>query len=176
MNLERKHLSLILLIALILVLIGPVLFPSWRLNFFAPFLIVLYYQKSYLACLWASFFCGLILDLLSADTRFGIHALEYCLTTAILYGQRRNFFSDSLVTLPLMTFFFSVVATVIEWVASYIFGNEIGVTWQWMVTDLLYMPAWDAACAFLLFILPVFIFGKPPRRGKDYFLDRSESI
>lgn len=169
MNLRNKNLFLAFLITFLLTLFQPALFPFLRLMFFVPFLIILFYQKSYLTCLWISFGCGLILDLLSSKTHFGLFALNYTLTTWILYERRRNFFGDNLSTLPIMTFFFSVITTVIQYGLMYMFENNFHLSFKWIVSDLLVMPLADSTYAFILFILPSFILGKTPRRGSDYF-------
>lgn len=170
MNIDRKSLLAAFLISLLFILSFPVLFPGLRLTFFAPFLIILYYQKSYTTCLWGSLFCGVILDLLTSQMHFGMQSVNYCLTTSFLYWQKRNFFADSLSTMPLMTFFFSIISTIIHLILMYFLEKEFIISLQWAFTDLIAMPFFDATYAFLLFILPFALFGKRPRRGKDYFL------
>ena len=169
LNLDHKNIPLLLIFTLFAVLAGPVLLPSWHIMFFAPFLVVLYYQKSYINCLWCSLLAGLLLDLLAAPMRLGLYAVCYCLATGLLYNQKRHFFADSLSTLPLMTFFFSVVATSIEFGWVFMFEMPISFSWRWFLTDLVYLPSLDAAYAFGVFILPAVLFGKPRRLGKDYF-------
>lgn len=172
-SLELKNISFALLITLIATLFVPTVFPSARLLFFAPFLIILIYQKSFLACLWNSLLCGFILDLLSSNPLMGLYAVSFCLTTGLMYGQRRNFFSDSLSTLPLMTYFFSCLSTLLQLALLYIFGQLTAISWEWTLTDLIYLPALDALYAFCIFILPAVVFGRPQRRGRDYFIRTS---
>lgn len=93
-NLDRKRLDITFGICLLFALGLPVLFPLTRLTFFAPFLIIAYYKASLKKCLWVALLCGVIVDLLSSYTRFGLYSVDYCLTTALLYPQRRNFFAD----------------------------------------------------------------------------------
>ncbi len=170
MNLERKHIGAALIITLIPIVCFPVLFPSLRLIFFAPFLIILYYNKSYTTCLWAALACGLVMDILSSTMRLGLYGIDYCLTTWLLYSQRRHFFADNLSTLPIMTFFFSVLSTLIQLFLTNIFEQGISISWNWAATDLIYMPAIDAFYAFIVFILPSVLFGRRQLRGKDYFI------
>lgn len=170
MNLEQKHLSFVVLITLFALFCFPVLFPNWRLTAFAPLLVILYYQKSYLTCLWCSILCGALIDLLSAHTQFGLNAVNYGLTTFLLYDQRRNFFADSISTLPIMTFFFASISTFFQFALIYTFERENVFSWNWILTDLIYMPAIDSAFATCCFILPSLFFGKRQRRGKDYFI------
>lgn len=169
MNIDRKSLRFAFIFTLLATLLMPAIFPAARLTFFVPFLVILFYQKELSSCLWVALLCGFIIDLLSSHTLIGIHALNFCLTTWILYGQKRHFFADSITTLPMMTFFFSIMSTLIQLPLYYIFEGKMALSWSWALTDLLIMPAADAAFAFAIFILPAFALGKRPRRGSDYF-------
>lgn len=171
LNLNQKNVLGAFLFSLFLTLCFPVLFPTYHLIFFSPFLIILFYQSSYLACLWSALLCGIIIDLLSSDMRLGLYGIIFCLTTALLYNQKRNFFADSLSTLPIMTYLFSLIFTIIQALSLYILEKESILSWKWILTDLVFMPGLDALYAFIVFILPAIFFGKMPRRGKDYFRD-----
>lgn len=175
-TLEDKKISIAFGITLIATLCSPVVFSGWRLMFFAPFLIILYYKKSFLTCLWSSCFCGLLLDVLSAHTHLGLYAMNYTVTTGLLYNQRRHFFADSISTLPLMTLFFSLLSTMIQWGLMYAFEQRVFFSWQWVLTDLIYMPVLDALYAFICFVLPSWIFSRSPRRGKDYFSSKRSPL
>ncbi|MEI8365261.1 MAG: rod shape-determining protein MreD [Parachlamydiaceae bacterium] len=168
-NLNSKALKWAFVFCLLLTLTIPALYPSLRLLFFSPFLVIAIYQKPLSTCLWYAFICGLILDLLSSSPRLGIHALNFCLTLAILYPQQRNFFADNLSTLPLMTFFFSTLSTAILATLMYTIEMHNIFSVRWAYTDLMLMSAADAAYAFIAFILPPLFFGKQRRSGKDYF-------
>lgn len=153
MNLRDKNLLLSFLAMFIFSLIGMT-FSSIHLNFFAPFLIICYYQKSYPKALQYSILSGCIIDLFSSPLRFGIHALNYSLTTACIYHQKRNLFADNLTTLPLMTFLFSFVSTIIQVILLFIFATPIALSFTFIFSDLLFMPAMDALFSFCWFILP----------------------
>jgi len=172
LNLDQKRLDITFIFCLALTIIFPLLVPSIRLTFFAPFLIMACYKKKLQNCLWMAFICGLILDLLSSNARLGIHAFNYCLTLMVLYPQKRNFFADSLSTLPIMTFLFSTISTFFMVIVLYSLEMINMLSWQWIATDLLLMPAADAIYAFCCFIAPALLFGRPRRRGKDYFLSQ----
>lgn len=132
--------------------------PLFRLSFFAPFLIITYYQKSYLGSLKSSFFCGVILDLLSSPLRFGVWTLNFLTTTTLLYPQKRNFFADSMMTLPLLVFFFSVVSTLVQLFLLFIFSKPFPISLPWIFTDLIFMPLLDSLFSFFWFIVPHFFF------------------
>jgi rod shape-determining protein MreD len=114
--------------------------------------------------------CGLILDLLASHTPFGMHALNFTLTSFFLYRIKQNFFEDSLATLSIMTFFFSVVSTGIQLIQFYLIGKGLILTFDWFVSDLIIMPAFDALYALISFTLPALFFSKPQKHGTDYFL------
>ncbi|MFQ5728737.1 MAG: mreD [Waddliaceae bacterium] len=170
MNLQKKNLLFAFLGTLLFTLFVPVILPALKLLFFVPFLVILFYRKPLITCLWGSLICGLILDMLSSHSRLGLYAMNFTLTTWILYGRRRHFFADNASTLPIMTFFFSVVSTIIQGILLNTFEGHFQMSWEWLFSDLAVMPLLDASYAFLIFILPYLLFGKPGRKGKDYFL------
>lgn len=43
---------------------------------------------------------------------------------------------------------------------------------SWIFADMIVLPSADAIFAFTVFIVPSYLFGKPQRRGKDYFMQR----
>lgn len=140
-------------IALICALFGPVFFPRLHLFYFAPYLVFCVYRYSRLGLFWRASLCGIILDLLSSTTHFGLSSLNYCFVAWILYGQKRNFFEDKLSTLPLMTFVFSTLSTGFSVLLALLFGNSHPLSWQWVASDLFGMSLADSLYA-LLFSLP----------------------
>lgn len=138
-------------LALFSALFGTLLLPSLRLIAFAPFLSLAYMRTSLLASLWLSFLSGLIIDLLSAELRFGTYALNYSLTTLILYNQKRHFFEDKPLSLPLFTLFFSLISTLLQLILL----KEVSFTWKLALTDLCVMPLCDALYALFWFTIPL---------------------
>ncbi len=169
-NLAYKGLKPTFLISLLFTLFSPILLPSARLMFFAPFLIVTFYQRPLKICLLWALFLGLLIDLLSSYHRFGITAFNYVLCAFILYPQKRHFFADRLSTLPLMTFCFSTLSLFVHYLIQQAFEKPLPFSWHWMATDAIIMPLFDAANAFIFYIAPAVLIGGRPRRGKDYFL------
>lgn len=163
-NLVQKRLDLLLLVTLFFTL-----FSATRLLFFPSYLICSFYQRPLIGCLLRAMALGLLLDLLSSDSRFGITALNYFLCTLLLYPQKRHFFSDRLSTLPIMTFFFATLSAVLHYLIQLSLEKPVPLTLGLIGTDLLLMPLFDALTAFLLFIAPPLLLGKRVRKGKDYF-------
>lgn len=143
-----------LMTLLAFVLIPPV-FPSVKIYFFIPFLILCYYQSSFVSCMWMSIACGTLVDSLSVHSFFGLNALVYCITTLLLYSQRTHFFSDRLSTLPLMTALFSVIATLLLMFSAVILEGKQLLSWHLIYTDLIFMPCCDAIYASICFVLPL---------------------
>lgn len=169
MNLRTKNLKFVLLASVFFALFLPTFFPFFHLPYFAPFLVIACYQRPLITCLWFSLLCGLLIDLLSDGNRLGFYAMNYSLTILILYPQRKNLFSDSLTTLPLMVFFFSFFSTFLEISFLYSMGKLPFLSWRWVVTDLLLLPVLDGLSAFIVFVLPSILFGTSLRKSSDYF-------
>lgn len=108
--------------------------------------------------MWIAFSCGLWLDLFSSETRLGFFAFTYTLTTLLLYRLRWNFFADHLSTLPIMSGLFSCTSTLIEVITLSLAEKELLLSWPWVFTDLLILPALDGIYGFAIFILPEILF------------------
>ena len=135
-------------------MILPVFFSSLHLLYFAPFLIASFYQCSLKSCLWWALICGSMIDLLSSQTRLGTYAFNYCLTTICLYRYKFLFFEDRLSTLPIMTFCFACVATLIQATLFSFIGIPFPFSWKWMISDLFLSPFQNLMYAGLAFSLP----------------------
>ncbi len=158
MSLKNKSLICAFIAMLFFTLFSYLFSPLHRLMFFAPFLILVYYQKPYAKALQYSFFAGLIIDIFSSPARFGLHALNYTLTTALIYHQRRNLFNDNLMTMPIMTYLFSSLSTVIELILLYIFLKPVAFSFSFILSDLIFMPFFDACFSFCWFVIPSLLF------------------
>jgi rod shape-determining protein MreD len=132
----------------------PFVFSSFQFLFFAPFLVQSFYRCPLHRCLWWALASGFIIDLLSSQTLLGTYAINYCLTTLCLYRYRFYFFEDRLSTLPIMTFSFVCVSTVIHAIIFYIIGKPFVPSWEWVGSDLVMNPLQNALYAGLAFTLP----------------------
>lgn len=149
-------------------------FPWLHLCPFAPFLVMAYYSRSFLNCLWLSLCCGLFMDLLAAERHLGIYALTYYLTTLILFTQRRFFFEDKFSTLPLMTALFSAISTTVLVITLYFMGNGVPFSWGWVVRDLVLMSVLDGLYAFTCFQLPMLLWKRRPQRKEELAVKRPQ--
>lgn len=148
----------------------PGFLPAWKLSFFVPFLIITLYKRPFATCLGYAFFCGFLMDIVSDYHHLGIYTLNYCATCAILFPQKRHFFKDSATTIPLMTFLFVLLSTLIQLFLIYSFEKGIPLSWSWVGTDLILMPLFDSLYAYLLFTLPNFFM--PIAAKREYFLKK----
>ncbi len=164
MNLTHKNLRYCFFGALLWTLFHP-----FNLMLLPAFIVISIYQRPLINCLWYACLCGLLIDLLQSDMRFGLHALAYTGATLLLYKQKRNFFADHLTTLPVMTFFFTAATSAAVGFFVKFTGKEILLSWQWIATDLLLLPFFDGVLAFCCYVLPFFLMGNKPRKGEDYF-------
>lgn len=172
MNLYRKRLDIAFFIGLFCTLFIPSSFPSAQLLYFTPFLIILYYKKTFLISLWGSLFCGLIIDLLSSESRLGLYAINYMLATTLIYQLRHNFFPDSVITLPVLTLFFAIVSTILEVIIMIVFDHPLTLHGHWIFNNIIILPVLNAIYAFAVFVLPSLLFSKKQLRGTDYFASR----
>jgi hypothetical protein len=145
--------------ALLPTLIFPVLVPKLRLTTFAPFLVLVLYQKTLVNSLWWALAIGCLLDLLSGYPRMGLLPLTYCLTIAALTFVKPYFFIEKFSTLPLMTMLFALLSTLILFALMTLFGQALQVTWRWIATDLLFFPLLDGLYGLVWFA------AKWPRRN-----------
>ena len=168
-NLAKKNLLITFVLCLCFFLFVPLFLPKWKLFYFSPFLVTLFYQKSKIVSLFGALFCGLLVDLFSTQAATPLFAINYCLTVLFLYDRRQHFFGDSFSTLPIMVVLFGVLTTLIHAVLQSAFYKSPFFSFEWFAVDVLFLPFLDAAYAFVVFVLPALLFGKPQRRGREYF-------
>ncbi|MGA8164704.1 MAG: rod shape-determining protein MreD [Waddliaceae bacterium] len=168
MNLQQKNLPMTFLSMLVLTLLMPALAPGVPISCFIPFLVIAMYKKPQISCLWYSLLCGLILDLLSSRIPLGICATNFTASTWVLYRQKQNFFADNLATLPLVTALFSIISTFFQFVLLSLCEKTL--FFHQSLQGFFMVPFLNATFSFAYFILPFVLFGKPMRKGSDYFL------
>jgi rod shape-determining protein MreD len=137
---------------------GTVFLPQIHLIAFSTFLALLYNKANFVKSLWIASLCGLAIDLLSSEFRFGIHALNYCLTTLLLYRQKRHFVEDRSLALSLFTVIISVASTLLQFFLISIFDRALPLSGKLIITDFMIMPLADAVYAFLWFTCPMKLF------------------
>ncbi len=142
-------------LSLLPTLLGPIFFPLIKLTYFAPFLIILMYKKKNAGLFAFTLVAGFIIDLLSAHTPFGFWIINYGMTLWVLLFFKPFFFEDKLLTLPLLTIFFSQISTFLYVVAMNFFFLKVQISFGWILTDLIVYPMLDGIFALLAFHIPL---------------------
>lgn len=150
----------------------PMLFPLWHILYFAPFIIVTFYRSTLNGSLWWSLLCGFIIDLYSADTRMGTYALNYCLTTFVLFQYKMHLFEKKFYTLFMMTFCFTILSTIVQTVIFLIIGKLFSLSLYWAVNDLIILPFQAGIYAVIAFAIPLHFIAQLKRRFALYRLTK----
>jgi rod shape-determining protein MreD len=159
-----------------LAMLLPLFFPFLHLLYFAPFLILCFNRCSLMGCLWWALICGLVVDLFSSETRLGTYAINYCLTTLCLYRYRFHFFEDGFSTLPVLSFGFTCIFTLIQVAIFYLIDKPITLTVEWLINDLIFFPTQAAIYSILAFSLPAWVLALMKRRFYLFRLARRRRI
>lgn len=143
------------LLALFMTLFGTIFFPSIRLATFSPFLAISYTRISFVKTLWIALGCGLIIDLLSTRQHFGLYALNFVITSAVVYPQRRHFFEDKATALSFFTAIIAAFSTTLQLLLAHLFDRGMVVPWTTFLSDIIGMSILDGIYAFLWFTCPM---------------------
>ena len=148
-----------------LTLLATLYFPQLGASLFPPFLVYTFYRNPKMTALGWSVTAGLIPDLLSPHTPFGLYPFVNVLTTLFLYDKKQFFFIDNLSTLPLMTFFFTLLNT-----ALLALFAQIPLSLSWIAGELILNSLIVSLVSFILYTIPQNFFGPKRRRGDEYFI------
>lgn len=151
----KPPLIFVFFLALFAAYFGPFFLHSVRLSFFAPFLALAYNRTSFVIALWIAFGAGICLDLVSTCERFGIYGLNFVLTTALLFPQRRRFFEDKASSFALYSAIVAAVSTLIQLALLYVFDSGVVLSGKLFLFDVLALYALDGLYAFLWFTCPM---------------------
>ena len=142
-------------LAFLAAVFGSVFFPYLHLSFFAPFLALSYHATTLSKSLWLALICGVILDLISSEFKFGLSTLTFVLATLLLYAQKRHFFEDKPLALSIFTAIIAAVLTLLQFVLIHLFDRGISFSTLTVLTDVIFMSAVDGLYAFLWFTCPM---------------------
>ena len=154
---KYKKLFPFFLISLFFTLLATSLFPYVKWLSFAPFLVITYSSRPLIPSLWIAAFSGLIMDILSQDNPFGLHCLNYVLTTLLIH-RYRHYFVDRAIGLASYTFLFSSISTLIQFLGHCFFASPIPITLIGCITDFICLPLLDALYSFIWFSCPLFMY------------------
>ncbi len=156
-NISRPPLLLFFALSLFALFFSPLFLPSIRLTVFAPFLAILFQRKSLLISLWIAMLCGLLIDLCSSDTHFGIFALCNLCTAGLTYRFRHFFFEENPFSIPLNTMLISITLSLTQ---LFLVQQPIPFHPQWILASFFLMPLVDALYAFFWFTCPRMLYNR----------------
>ncbi|MBS0615511.1 MAG: hypothetical protein JSR58_03045 [Verrucomicrobia bacterium] len=157
------------LLALIMTLVSTAIFPSLKLMTFAPFFALSFYRVSFPKALWIAFGCGLLLDLLSSELRFGLQALACTVISSIFYTQKRHFFEDKPLAFSAFSALISLALTIFLLFLTYL-PFQVGT----LLTNLIFMPVLDGLYAFLWFTCPLKLYTYIQKTGWKNLFKRAD--
>lgn len=148
----------VFLVTLLCTLFSTAVYSQIHLIPFTAFFALLYLRTSLVFSLWCALGCGLLLDLINSDLRFGFYALNTCLTTLLLQKQKKHFFEEKLHSICLLTGLISTSMTIFQWIFYCATHLECNLSWKLFFIDFMLLPICDALAVFLWIYLPVISF------------------
>lgn len=152
-------------------LLQGLLVPRLALLAFAPYLALVILRTKLPKALWLSAAAGILLDLLSDDP-MGVNALNYVITSALLYRFRMHFLFDQPLHLSLFSALVSSLSTALQLIILFLFDRKVPFGGKWILGDLLAMPVIDALYSFVWFTAPLVLFEKARRMWLIFWLKR----
>ena len=162
-------------LALSFLLIGTALFPEIRIWAFSPFLAIAYHRLSFPKSLWLSFFCGLLLDCLSSQFRFGLFSLNFVFVSCFLYFQKKHFFEDKLLSLSLYSILISFLLSFFLILFACL-SHEISLNPSLIFSELIVMPFSEGIYAFFWFTCPISLIVYFKKHGLRHLLPQEEDF
>jgi len=141
---------------------------------FAPFLALLGLTRPLSKTLRWSAFAGILIDLLSYDP-FGIHALNYTLSSLFCFRWRRRFSADTPLQFGLFTALFSAASGLLQVTLLFLFDRRILFQGIWWMTDWPLLPVCDALYATLWFAGPLALYRILRRMWGIYWLKKNQN-
>ena len=138
--------------------------PQWGVHYLAPFVVLAALRCSLPISLWLALGCGLLVDLLTSETRLGFHALSYCIALTIVYGLKGTFFRDNRWALPILTCFFTLALALLEGVLYLVLDATHPLSLVYLGKNLFLIPLVDGLYGFVWFSLPAFCYARWSRK------------
>lgn len=139
-------------------LLAPIFLPTIRLLGFLPFILFSLARLSLPKALWASALAGLTLDLYSFGSPLGFFALNYTLTSLILFRYKKFFSEEKLFAFTLYGVLFSFVSTLFHFCLYAIIDIHLKLSFFTLLTDLICMPLLDGIYTFVWALLPLLLY------------------
>ena len=159
-----------ILAALALIIQGIVV-PTISILAFAPFLALATLKCEWARALWLAALAGACIDVVSDDP-MGLHALNYVITTALLYRIRNHFLYNETLHLSLFSGLVSALSTALQLFLLFLFDRRVPFGGKWIFADLIGMPVIDALYAFVWFAAPLALADQLRRMWVLFWLKR----
>lgn len=130
------------------------LLSPWKVAAFTPFILQGVHRAPKGRLYVRAVSCGVLIDLFSSATPFGLSSLNFVIALTLLYPLRLSFFEDKLLTWPLLTSLFSFLSTLLMLFLRPLFGQGVAVSGRWFLTDLVFASFLDGLYALIFFVLP----------------------
>lgn len=153
-----KSLSFPFAICFLATLLFPIFIPSCRILAFAPLITLIISRYSLAITLWSSLTFGFIIDSLSFSTPFGFFALNYCLSSLLIYRYRKYFLEEKVLIFALYSTLFSFVSTFIIFILFALIEIQLKLNIFILFSDLILMPIVDGIYSFLCVLFPMAIY------------------
>jgi rod shape-determining protein MreD len=147
-----------------------------HLHTFAPFLALLYSRCSRVSSFWISALCGLLMDLLASEMRFGIYSLSFSIATLLLYHQKKHFYQEKPLALSLFTFQLSLVITGALFFFSIALHPHFSFNAKSIIADFFLMSLADALYAFLWFSCPMMLYRHIYGLKRDFLFSKIKTL
>jgi len=156
-------------LSFIVLLIFPSLVPQIRLFAFVPFITFVLARNRLPLCLWLSLFAGLIVDLYSNSSPLGFFALNYTLTSVVVYRYRSYFPEEKVHIFALYSVLYSFISTMLHFVLYALIEMHIKIHLFSLITDLFLLPILDGVYALVWVFFPLKVYEKltEPNRIKE---------
>lgn len=132
--------------------------PQARILGFVPFLTLALARLELGYVLWMAAIAGLYIDANSPSTPMGFSALNYALTSLIVFRYRRRFSEDKFYIFTLYSTLFSFVSTILHFVLHALIDLHVKLHVFTVITDLILMPIFDGVYALVFVLAPIALF------------------
>lgn len=152
-------LNFVFLLSTIALILQCILFPQLTILAYSPFLAFTILRSTFNLTLFLSLIAGVIMDLISNDP-MGVHAINYVLTSALLFKIKKHFLFDEPFHISCFTAIISMALTFFGLFWLFLFDRRVPIGGTWIWIDMIGMPIIDGFYAFVWFAAPLTLFSK----------------
>lgn len=150
-------------------LLAPFLIPTIRILGFLPLLLFALSRLSLPKVLWISLIAGLTVDLYSSGPPLGFFAINYSLSSIILFRYKKFFSEENFFAFTLFGLLFSFTSTLIHFFLYAIFDTHLKISPLTLATDLICMPIIDGAYTLLWALFPFLLYKYITEQGRMHY-------